>query len=490
MTLNSRKTPRLLPPRASTPKHTNIGSPKRMSTGRTNAQRLSVGIEQEGSPSRSRTQPPANRRLNFDADGVRKSIESPSPFKPRHVLRRSFAQQNPFASPTKAVPAVAEVEEAADEAANEGVDDPKDDDVQPLDDGPVMLNDDDYYDAKPYLPSAELEDTQAGAAPGSPPQPKRRSLRKSGDSVNNSGIQHTPIAQSSSSKKRTRSALEEDHAEAEQNTSHSQLSVSGPSYKKQRGKQRESNEVTIHHRNGEDETIDPALLAHGDEYEANSAVEAALEPIEEPFEEPTNKGKGKGKAKAKGKGKKAKGSSSQDSNRSAQPSNSVKLNDSPSKLRNSRENSRASSAGPMNNYHLRATTPFEDAGERVSRFGRNLIQPLKYWANESRIYKHGEIEGIVRAEAVDVPKRKAPKRRRKKTGNLEDIAEESESESVMADEWEDEVGVIAGMVANWDAETQQGVPEDLVREGTFVPASNGQCSANGRVQIWASPPPP
>ena len=125
--------------------------------------------------------------------------------------------------------------------------------------------------------------------------------------------------------------------------------------------------------------------------------------------------------------------------------------------------------GPMNNYHLRATTPFEDAGERVSRFGRNLIQPLKYWANEARIYKRGVIEGIVRAEEVELPKKKRPKKKgRKRINKLDDIDEDSETESVMADEWEDEVGVIAGMVANWDPETQMGNPEDLIREGESI----------------------
>ena len=66
--------------------------------------------------------------------------------------------------------------------------------------------------------------------------------------------------------------------------------------------------------------------------------------------------------------------------------------------------------------------------------------------------------------------KKPSKRRGRK--NLDDIDEEdSDTESTHPDEWEEEVGVIAGMVANWDPETQMGLcePEDLVREGMLHP---------------------
>lgn len=457
-TLTSRKTPRLPPPRASTPKHTNIGSPKRMSTGQRISQRQSLGLEHDGSPTRPRTQPPANRVLDFGGDGVRKSIESPSPFKPRHVLRRSMAGKDPFASPVKpASDAIVEVNEGVGKIDN-------DDEIQIAADVPIMITDDDnFYDAMPHQASVEVEeaDTRAGAEHKSPPKSRTARPRKSNDTANSSQIQHCPSsAKRTSTKKRDLSVLDDNHAEGEQSLLDSQLSELGPASKKPRGKQpkAKNKEVIIHHRDGWDETIDPALLAYGDQYEANSALEAALEP---------NNSKRKGKGK-KGKGKAPK---ERDPNRAMRaPGSPVKLNDSPSKLRNDRAGGRQSSIGPMNHYHLRATTPFEDAGERTSRYGRNLIQPLKYWANEARIYRRGEIEGIVRAEEVELPKPKRPKKKgRKRINKLEDIDEESETESVMADEWEDEVGVIAGMVANWDPETQMGVPEDLLREGNTQP---------------------
>lgn len=435
MTLISRKTPRLPPPRASTPKHTNIGSPKRMSTGRPYTQRPAEREEREDSPTRPRTQPPTNRMLDFSADNVHQSIEKPSPFKPRHALRRSTAPQDLPSSPSR--PAAQSIVEVEDDVAEEN-------DVQLVDDAPMPLDEDDYYVALPDEQDVELDEAQAGAALESPTEAPMQD-----ESIDHDQHMDSPsLPRSGSSGKRDRSVLENDEVEHEQSAFDSRLDDSAPASKKQRGKQ--TKQVTIHHRNGEDETIDPALLAGGDMYEPAPTLEAAL---------------AKG---TKGKGKKGKIIKDKDANRAARAqSQSVRIHESPSKLR---AGSRQGSTGPVNNFHLRATTPFEDAGERVSRFGRNLIQPLKYWANETRIWNRGTIEGIVRAEEVSKPKRKVPKKKKKRAGKLDDIEEEnSDAESVMADEWEDEVGVIAGFVANWDTENQMGNAEDLIREGNVSP---------------------
>lgn len=446
-TLHMRKTPRLPPPRQSTPKHTNIGSPKRMSTGRPISQRLSVGLDQNGSPSRSVAQPP-NRILDFGENRVHKSIESPSPFKPKHVLRRSvgLAQQNPFASP---VPTSRTIVEEQDDDAKAGAED-----LLPEDDGPILQDDDDYHDAKPYIPEEESEPVETS------PTSRKAARRISGESSKNSQIETTlPVAQSSSGQKRNRSTLEDEVESEDVSVSQSQIGGTGRASKKQRGKEK----VVVHHDDGP-EVVDPSLLAYGDEFEPAGQLDDAPEPEPEMGPEPQP---AKGKGKGKGKKGKAPAPKERDPNRAMRATGSVPINDSPSKLRNAREGSRGSSVGPIPNYHLRATTPFEDAGERTSRYGRNLIQPLKYWANETRIYKHGEVEGIVRAEEVEKPQRKKPKKRSRKTksSKLDGIDEESDTGSVAPDEWEDEVGVIAGLVANWDPVAQSGMPEDLVREG-------------------------
>lgn len=385
--------------------------------------------------------------LNFGEGGVRKSIESPSPFKPRHVLRRSMAAQheNPFVngSPVRTVkPRSTILEEDELDDADEPI---------PADDGPLMMDDDDYYDA---MPQQDDEPAEEEIVHEEPAQRKPGRPRKSGGSVNSSQIQQTPpIANMTTGRKRTRSSLNGPGA-SDVNSSHSVISESGRASKRGRS----SREKVIVHQDDGYVAVDPSMIAYGDEY-----VSAAPEESSNP---PT-KGRGKGK-KGKSKGKAPK---ERDANRAM--GTKVRINDSPSKLRynrESRESSRGLSVGPVSNVHLRASTPFEDAGERTSRFGRALIQPLKYWANEMRIYKHGETAGIVRADEVSPPKRKRPPKKKGRKRQLDDIDELSETESVLPDEWEENMGVIEGFVADWDPETQTGLcgPDDLVHEGMFL----------------------
>lgn len=237
----------------------------------------------------------------------------------------------------------------------------------------------------------------------------------------------------------------------------------GPPQKKPRG--RLSKDRVIVHQDDGEATIDPAPLAHGDSYLADGGGEDGLGPL--PILPKKKKGGRKGKAAMK------------DSDPNAKLKNvrmtgsPVKLNDSPSKLRLSpskRGESRGASLGPISNVNLRASTPFEDAGPRVSRYGRPVMQPLKYWANEGLIYKNGEIEGVVRAEEVEVLKsktnrRKTTARKGKKRGKPDTVDEESETESIMPDDWEDQLGVIAGMVAPWDAQLGAGDVEREIKEG-------------------------
>lgn len=261
--------------------------------------------------------------------------------------------------------------------------------------------------------------------------------------------------------------MENDHSMAE---SSAQGAMGPPSRKKRSSG---ADKVIVHRDDGY-ETIDPSELAHGDQYmvddDGEGAPEAELSQrldsqlhVEE--EAPQGK-KGKGGRKKKGK---APAPKERDPNRSMQNRGSA----SPSKRQQ-----RGTSVGPISNVNLRAVTPFEDSGNTQSRFGRNLIQPLKYWENESRIWRQGEVEGIVRAEHVEKPK-PPTKRRRKggRRGRLDSIDEESDTESVMPDEWEDEVGVITGTVANFNPATRLGDPEDPIQEGMpRDPLTAGPCT--------------
>jgi hypothetical protein len=243
--------------------------------------------------------------------------------------------------------------------------------------------------------------------------------------------------------------------------------------RKRRGRPRKS-DVTVVGDDGE-QTIDPGNLAHGDSYLApineDDEVEAA------PASPVTKKKPGR-KPKAQKATKSQKAPKERDPNQSMRktPSGSpgkanardLALSRSPSKR-----------AGSVSNVNLRASTPFEDAHQRMSRSGRPIMAPLKHWAGESYVWKNGEVEGIIRADEVKTPKgdkkkrakgrRRAPRAGGRDASNgLDNITEESDTESTVPDEWEEQVGVIAGTVASWDPESQQGIPDDPIREGTFL----------------------
>ena len=455
--LQMRKPPKLPPPRASTPKHTNIGSPKRMSTGRQphTTGRVVVSRDREGttSPERqlSRTQPPANRMLDFGEAGVAKSIESLSPFKPKKSLRRSMARQDPFASPEPAmrgVPrskSVAEAIETVEETARWISTDDSPIPQQSNDDWQPIMDDDD--DVQPEGPDSELP-RQAS--------PPTQLLARPSSSHNDDTEQTISGDTSSASRKRDRTSMEgEEVAKVNaKKTGRRRTTVFDSPVAETRQTRISSDESVVLQDDGETGSIDPSLLAQSEQY---SVEQASTEPIEPPAKKVRSKGK-------------AAAPKERDPNRPSRPPGSpVKLNDVPgtaSKSPSRRPGSRGMSLGPSNNLNFRATTPFEDATS-TSRFGRTIHQPLQYWANETRVWKHGECEGIIRAEEVVKlkPKKKGRKKKRKTTTRLDDIDEESDTESVVPDEWEQEMGVIAGTVANWDSATQSGNSSDPTKEG-------------------------
>jgi len=507
-TLILRKTPKLPPARAATPKHTHIGSPKRMSAVRPVSRGKSLPPDAKetatSSPQEmSKTQPPANRVLDFAGDVVRRSIESLSPFKPRKAQRRSVgaSRSDPFAPskingadvrPGETLPAklseepehLADVEEDADQDAEQDAEeDVEEEEVsapphttivedlevqqdleevlapQPADNGPIMIDDDDAYQVIPDDAMPEEDEAQAAEEQETPIKRKRGRPRKSGDSVNSTQIQQTPQSLSTTKRKRGRPSLQSQRAEID--LTQSQVIEDGsdeaPVQKKQRGRPPKKRVIVLD--DEEDQTIDPTILTHSNEDVAEDAAESS------DHAQPKTKGKASAPAAPR----------ERDANRAMRAASSpVKLNDPPSRLSKSpskRAPSRGASMGPVSNVNLRATTPFEDAGERISRYGRPVLKPLQYWANETRVWKHGEVEGILRAEEVQKPKPAKKKGRKpgRKLGSgiarLDDIDEESDTESTVADEWEEEVGVIAGSVAKWNRSTQIGDPKELVREG-------------------------
>ncbi|KAG8625827.1 hypothetical protein KVT40_006228 [Elsinoe batatas] len=137
---------------------------------------------------------------------------------------------------------------------------------------------------------------------------------------------------------------------------------------------------------------------------------------------------------------------------------------------------------------LRSATPFEDSGAKITRSGRASIKPLAYWKNETYVYRHGEIDGVIRAEDIERPiKRKGGTKRKTRRGRLGSIKEEGdddeddeEHEDLLPEAWEHETGVIRGPVRGWDEELGTGgVEEELADIAFAAPAIKLSDVANG-----------
>jgi len=580
-TLNMRKTPRFPPPRASTPRHTNIGSPKRMSSARPQSRKSDMASDI--SPNRALSQPPANRVLNFGRQNAR--ADTGSPFKPTKVLRRSFGgvqraqTEDPAISPpgsySKPEPPtvdnnmINEEDEDAQEATDQEVEagagadvhsDHSDEsygggaqvyveeDDQAANDAPPMFNDeDDYYNTQGDAEADEVDITEAlehaevllQTTPTVAPNAKKsRGRPRVSERPTEASIvqQSSPTGSTASnSKKRSRAELEDNDddqgndtmqsiEQSQNEVSHASASSQNPA-KKARGRPRKNQipvlqdateqtvpdadetlqsveegenepsqvstatatatdkpakrgrgrppkkDVTIIQDDNNEPTIDPADVAYGDSYlapviEDDEAEAAPASSIAET--KPEKKIKAQKAAKSK------KAPKERDPNQSMRRTPSA----SPGKVDRDRTLilSPSKRAGSVSNVNLRATTPFEDAHQRLSRSGRPIMAPLKHWAGESYVWKNGEVEGIIRADEVKTPrgsKKKTTKTKRRvpragKRGNdLDMIAEESDTESTVPDDWEEQIGVIAGTVAAWDPDAQQGNPELPIREGMF-----------------------
>ncbi|KAI5368188.1 Putative centromere protein C/Mif2/cnp3 [Septoria linicola] len=459
-TLGNRKTPRLPPARQSPMKRTSIGgSPKRMSSVRPQS-RPAITEEPASSP-RGLSEPAVNRKLQFETvNRNRKSIhvvDSQSPFKPKHKLRRSTGPGRPDPYDYE------DDEDDAGQAAafNEvnGLDEDEDDSIEQSienDDQPLMIDDNDVPEAE------ENDQSTVSVAEGDASSKRKRGRPRKSDQSNTSQAQLSPVAAPSSGTKRARTSLANSRIEEDPS--------SRPAKKK-----RTSN---ISVRPDDEVEAGPSNIPVEDDYVAfddeddghqpllDSQLDSQPEPEPGADTEPAKKGRGKGKGKAK-KGKAT-------ALREADANRTIPRGGSPVNASGSPVKGRGTSMGPVSNVNLRAHTPAADAHEHTSRSGRNLIQPLKFWENEGRIWRNGEIEGIIRAEHVEQSKARTKKRKktRKNGSRLRDIEEESETESTMPDEWEEQAGVITGNVANWNAETKQGDPEDPIQEDLAFAASS------------------
>jgi centromere protein C len=109
----------------------------------------------------------------------------------------------------------------------------------------------------------------------------------------------------------------------------------------------------------------------------------------------------------------------------------------------------------------------EGAGFKQTRSGRSSIKPLAYWKNEKVEFSENVVEDnfgrfnlwrikeVVRADALEEPKRVRSKSKAPKTKKR--AAEpESEEEDDDTEPWELDPGRVWGDIRNWDPEDQTG----------------------------------
>jgi hypothetical protein len=278
--------------------------------------------------------------------------------------------------------------------------------------------------------------------------------------------------------------VEESHqgVDPDENDASQVSAVAESPAKKRPGRPRKS-DVTVVTDSGE-QTIDPGDMAHGDSYLAPINEDDEMEVEAAPASPITKKKPGR-KPKAQ------KATNSQKAPAERDPNQLIRQTPtgSPGKA-NGRDpalsRSPSKRAASVSNVNLRASTPFEDAHQRMSRSGRPILAPLKHWAGESYVWKNGEVEGIIRADEVktsrgDKKKKVKGRRRVPRAGapnGLDMVPEESDTESTVPDEWEEQVGVIAGTVAAWDPDLQQGIPGEPIREGMFIEGCECSTIAN------------
>ncbi|KAL1306564.1 hypothetical protein AAFC00_005251 [Neodothiora populina] len=520
-TLNLRKTPHL-PPKTQTPRHTNIGgSPVRHSSVRPGSRHTSPQRPLSAQPDR------ANRKLDFtkNASNVRTSVEqSPSPFKPRPGKgRKSIFEfdDSPAKRTGDARSDSVELErtvQEAQEAIDSMIRDAPESEQIEIDTTAVQvqLSDKQNSSAYPHSPSdgpssnqkrkrGNPRTSQIGKVESTlqpePDQKRRKSYAREAPSEPTNideTLAETTVNEPEETEYTTvgATAIDETHADHTEYTiaNHTAYTAADPTEyttaepeqtivdltQYAATEQSELTEQSIEDTAMPDEsmaetelpiespTVTKAkkiqqshspqrVLSRHQSEDDDRSVEDFVPPPESDHEpEPVQE---KAQPKPGKRGPPAKAASQK--KKSQQPKKPVEDPGSDDSQGNKRK-------GPKSIVTLRAGTPQEEDGATQTRSGRTSIKPLKYWCNESFIWRHGEVDGVVRAEPLDEPKQpsRARGRPKKKSKELSSIKEDEEEadEDLLPEAWEDELGVINGRVRTWDAEVGAGNPDDEVHE--------------------------
>ena len=128
--------------------------------------------------------------------------------------------------------------------------------------------------------------------------------------------------------------------------------------------------------------------------------------------------------------------------------------------------------GPRSLYVSRTETPAADSGARVTRFGRTVVEPLKFWRNERVVWGEARLEGktlslpaikeVIRTDEIVVEQKRRRAQSRPKRRPAEDVEEEEDENQ---EDWEQDPGILPADVVQWNPQHRRGDPETIEEIG-------------------------
>lgn len=458
-TIQSRRATRLPSTRTTPTQRTYLhGTPRWQSSGKAQSQ-PPFGSPDEPHP-----------RLDFGTNGVRTSIEKRSPFKPRHVLRRSSPGLGGLRENRPLPPRSSEVsaESVRRRSHRQSVEQHSTPSQSLVDDEPLFVQQDEtlQYSTRDEIDGAlDLAESMLHSSPGT-----ARKRRRTGEPRISRGSTHytPPAAPMMQSTGRQNGPRISDSYEGQTGgfasevapTSSKRQADALPAYDDQPINDYDYDDPDDY---DDDVSVDlPEVLPSDDQdVEDTEQISLPSSPSSPPSMDETAEQDGR-RAKLSPKKPRVK--------INAPPPRRQRSSSIDSESGSDAETSRSKRSGSRSNVRLRSTTPFEDAGQRTTRSGRPVMRPLDWWAGETIIWKNGEIDGVTRANSVEPERRVVNKKRnahKKKTKKIKaglDAIDEQD-EDMMPSEWEEEIGVLRGDVATWDSEREVGDDNNISTEG-------------------------
>ncbi|KAF2156154.1 hypothetical protein K461DRAFT_291100 [Myriangium duriaei CBS 260.36] len=460
-TLEARRTPRIPPPRSQTPRRTNIGgSPVRHSAVKQGSPLR--GHEDDVTPTRARSAQPDDEIEHVvnsierptESVEVKKSAKAQGKRMRKSIFEFNLSPEKPVAS-SPAAHVIEEVSQILDTG-----------DSQPLHDSHFADEHSGQEDSLPDMSAGNLESTSVHAQSNhahidEPNTKRKRGARRSDVSQKSVDDQQEPRTTSSSKRRRTGNVSIVEPSPS-QRLSSRQSDVSLPF------REEEPHMDTF----GDDQPLELGTDEEDEQNEEQEEEDEVEEEVDGEVEEQDGIQQEDDEEESEGSEPPVATSAARGGKKRGRKSVGLKRKQAKDKQTAARSVPRARTVANRDPHaddeegttirgaiRLRSATPFDDPDMHVTRSGRASVKPLAFWKNETFVYDHGEVQGIIRAEELPPTKRQKSKPKRKTRKGLARIDEDDEEdmpEDLLAEAWEEETGIITGRVRAWDSEVDAG----------------------------------